>query len=318
LKSKYFVKQLKTNKQMLMNTLPQELKKYFSRITNFLLTACMILAISIGGVQAQDDPPVPDPMPALFYFQVGDEKTNEITLAPGDNFTLRVGFTLIGPSDGGTITLLWNPDELVIPGTQVTNLIASLLPIPMWNAISQDIGHLSFTQGILGGYLLPPANDEGGYGPLDYPMIEFQVNVPEDATWSSAEITHQLDQSVVDSSLLAFDGTSLVDYENSPMVFTVFNSEAVVVDCEELGLNIGDACDDGDDTTENDTVTADCECVGTTVYECPELEANIGDACDDGNPDTENDTVTADCECIGTPILVFDCPDLNANIGDTC
>src|SRR5690606_23007370 len=140
----------------------------------------------------------------------------------------------------------------------------SILPIPMWNAISQNIGHLSFTQGILGGYLLPPADGEGGYGPLDYPMIEFQVNVPADATWSSAEITHQLDQSVVDYSLLAFYGTSLVDYVNSPMVFTVFNSEAVV-DCEDLGLNIGDACDDGDENTENDVVNGDCECVGVEI-----------------------------------------------------
>ncbi len=39
-----------------------------------------------------------------------------------------------------------------------------------------------------------------------------------------------------------------------------------------------------------------------TEYQCPDLEANIGDPCDDGNPDTENDRLTADCECIGIPI----------------
>ncbi len=81
----------------------------------------------------------------------------------------------------------------------------------------------------------------------------------------------------------------------------------VVFDCEDLQANIGDACDDGDDTTENDMVTADCECVGTPVivFDCEDLQANIGDACDDGDDTTENDTVTADCECVGTP--VFEC-----------
>src|SRR5690606_9667476 len=43
------------------------------------------------------------------------------------------------------------------------------------------------------------------------------------------------------------------------------------------------------------------------AVDCPDLGFNIGDTCDDGNADTENDTVTADCECIGTPIAVADC-----------
>jgi hypothetical protein len=38
------------------------------------------------------------------------------------------------------------------------------------------------------------------------------------------------------------------------------------------------------------------------VFECPVLEANVGDACDDGNSGTINDTVNADCECVGTPV----------------
>ncbi len=38
------------------------------------------------------------------------------------------------------------------------------------------------------------------------------------------------------------------------------------------------------------------------ALDCPELEANIGDSCDDNNPNTENDVITADCECVGTPV----------------
>ena len=140
-----------------MNQLSQDLKNFFRRLSYSLLTATMLLVIGVSGVQAQDDdPPAPDPMPALYYFQVGDEKVNEITLAPGENFVLKVGFTLIGPCDGATATILWNQNEILIPGTQVTNLIGNLLPFGFWNVISQDIGHLSFTQAMLGGYILPP------------------------------------------------------------------------------------------------------------------------------------------------------------------
>jgi hypothetical protein len=64
----------------------------------------------------------------------------------------------------------------------------------------------------------------------------------------------------------------------------------------------GDACDDGDPNTENDTLNDQCECVGTPIeqFDCPDLEANIGDACDDGDPNTTDDVITEDCECIGT------------------
>lgn len=38
------------------------------------------------------------------------------------------------------------------------------------------------------------------------------------------------------------------------------------------------------------------------VYDCPSLSANIGDACDDSDATTGNDTVTPACTCEGTPI----------------
>ena len=100
----------------------------------------------------------------------------------------------------------------------------------------------------------------------------------------------------------------------------------VQFDCSSLQANFGDSCDDGDETTENDVVTEDCECAGTPIivepeFDCPSLQANIGDSCDDGNEMTENDVITEDCECMGIPIIVepeFDCPSLQANIGDSC
>ncbi|MCB9192954.1 MAG: T9SS type A sorting domain-containing protein [Flavobacteriales bacterium] len=86
-------------------------------------------------------------------------------------------------------------------------------------------------------------------------------------------------------------------------------------DCPNLMANIGDACDDMDPNTSGDVVDANCVCAGSSVFDCPNLGANIGDACDDGDAGTYDDTVDANCVCAGTP---YDCPNLMANIGDAC
>jgi len=91
----------------------------------------------------------------------------------------------------------------------------------------------------------------------------------------------------------------------------------------------GDACDDGDDTTINDILDGDCNCVGEVVLGCTdEMACNFnpdateddgsclqndclgecggtampGDACDDGDETTLNDMLDADCICIGDAV----------------
>ena len=78
----------------------------------------------------------------------------------------------------------------------------------------------------------------------------------------------------------------------------------------------GDTCNDGDSTTENDTIQSDCTCAGTPIGIPGCTDANAcnydaaatiddgscilpGDVCNDGNPLTINDTVQADCSCAG-------------------
>ena len=81
------------------------------------------------------------------------------------------------------------------------------------------------------------------------------------------------------------------------------NVTCVPFDCTDLLANIGDACDDGDDTTINDTVTADCACVGEAIPDAPvnDLACDaIALACDEivtGN--TEFATNSAN-KCNGT------------------
>ena len=72
----------------------------------------------------------------------------------------------------------------------------------------------------------------------------------------------------------------------------------VIYDCPEIEANIGDACDDGDDMTENDVITEACECEGTLIvveYDCPDIEKNYGDDC--VNAEGEEGTIDANCDC---------------------
>ena len=82
--------------------------------------------------------------------------------------------------------------------------------------------------------------------------------------------------------------------------------------CPNLNDNlIGQACDDGDPCTENDTYQSNCQCTGTYTDDdndgicnaedqCEGFDdALIGTACDDGNSCTINDTYTANCQCLG-------------------
>jgi thiol-disulfide isomerase/thioredoxin len=78
-------------------------------------------------------------------------------------------------------------------------------------------------------------------------------------------------------------------------------------------LFTGDACDDNDASTGNDTYNDECECEGEALqggctYEAacnydPEAEFDnntclfVGDPCDDGNPNTVDEEIQEDCEC---------------------
>jgi hypothetical protein len=74
--------------------------------------------------------------------------------------------------------------------------------------------------------------------------------------------------------------------------FALSISCVVGVDCPELGLNIGAACDDGNDNTIDDTVNADCGCVGIPVPEndlCENaIEINCGDLVTGNNSAASN------------------------------
>ena len=244
-----------------MNNLENRLRNAFSHISNSLLTVCMVLGLGFAGVQAQ----TPEAQPASFYFKVGDAVTNEITAQPGDSFTLIVGFSTAGPLDGATATLLWDPTLLSVPGTQVTDLIGSLLLFPFNNQIDGDLGHLSFTKAMIGGYISPDTDADGNPIETSHDLMSFTVDVPASIEYNTtATIMHQT-ADVVDKSALTFYGASLLDYDNVPTFTVNIDAGQDQFDCPDLQANIGDACDDGDPNTTGDVVTADCGCAGVAV-----------------------------------------------------
>jgi len=113
---------------------------------------------------------------------------------------------------------------------------------------------------------------------------------------------------------------------------TADDGSCLVEDClGECGGSAmpGDACDDGDATTLNDMLDADCNCVGNAIPGCTDNtacnfdsdataddgsclvddclgecggSATPGDACDDGDATTINDMLDADCNCIGNAV----------------
>ncbi|NEN25918.1 hypothetical protein G3O08_20715, partial [Cryomorpha ignava] len=89
--------------------------------------------------------------------------------------------------------------------------------------------------------------------------------------------------------------------------------EAAASFLEGNAVNAGDLTGCFDLSNSIEVVRENC----ASEFDCPDLEANFGDACDDGDDMTENDMVTTFCQCMGTPVE-FDCPDLEANIGDAC
>ncbi|MCB9290593.1 MAG: metallophosphoesterase [Lewinellaceae bacterium] len=113
------------------------------------------------------------------------------------------------------------------------------------------------------------------------------------------------------------------------------------VDCDDTDPNNtsrpGDSCDDGNTTTVDDVLDANCNCVGTPTgctgigdadgdgvcsdMDCDDNDPNNttkpGDPCDDGNPNTSGETIQADCSCGGGLANTdFSCVQVNNSADD--
>ncbi|MCB9350364.1 MAG: metallophosphoesterase [Lewinellaceae bacterium] len=130
----------------------------------------------------------------------------------------------------------------------------------------------------------------------------------------------------------AFDGNP----SGAPELCVEYFIPAPTYDCPAQQANIGDACDDGDNTTLNDIIDGNCNCTGTPTacysigdadgdgicadVDCDDNDPNIasqpGESCDDGNPQTINETIQADCSCGGGIPLSTTCSRVNTSSDD--
>jgi len=113
--------------------------------------------------------------------------------------------------------------------------------------------------------------------------LEFQVSTDGQNTWTT--LWNNIGS---DGSVWTPVNVNLDVYMNTSVYFRFFGTTgsswsgdiADGVDCPALGLNIGDPCDDGNATTINDAVNANCVCVGSTDPNyCANLGLFIGDSC---------------------------------------
>ena len=137
-------------------------------------------------------------------------------------------------------------------------------------------------------------------------------NWPDENSWEITDATTD--------ELLASGGNASAVFGNcvpgcSDMQACNYNQEANFND--DSCVYADDACDDGNEFTENDTFTTECDCIGDEIEIVPgctyetacnfNQEANQndmscifpGDDCDDNDESTENDIYNDECECEG-------------------
>jgi len=110
--------------------------------------------------------------------------------------------------------------------------------------------------------------------------LDFQVSTNSGNTWTSLwsntnSAGDQWNSTVVDISAYTnmdvnfrFFGTTGDSWRGDIAIDNIKMSSSTGVDCPNLGLNIGDPCNDGDPNTINDMVNANCVCIGTPQNSC--------------------------------------------------
>ena len=211
--------------------------------------------------------------PANFYNQVDGALTNAVTVAPGDTIHYLVGINSEGGIDDAAIAMNFDPDLIQVQDADISDEIGLIIPFQILEEVDNEAGSFTFIKVLFGSYFV---------GSADFMSVNLIISdqITESITTS---VNHILEASADYTSSLSLYGTNLLEDYSAPSLW--INIQVGTPDCEELGSNIGAACDDGNPLTINDTVTEDCECMGTPVdAPCypPSLSLALQDA--DANP----------------------------------
>jgi hypothetical protein len=231
-------------------------KNIFGRLTQGILLACLMLGFGFAELQAQTG------VGASYYNSVGDEITNEISLEPGDYFTLQLGLTIDpGVVVAGLTATMFYDNELLIAQPDAAGLPkvtdgGSPFIFPITNEVHEDEGWFTYSKFILGSTV--------GEGSYTYLTLEFQVN-PDLVYATSTEIFHELGEGVNNKSNISYAGMGLMEFAPA-LNINIIGEEPF--ECPDLGLNIGDDCDANGVAG---TVDDDCNCVANIVTPANDL-----------------------------------------------
>jgi gliding motility-associated-like protein len=124
-------------------------------------------------------------------------------------------------------------------------------------------------------------------------------------------VTEVLNLTITNSSTNTTTASACDSYTWSVngQTYTSSGSYTAVIGCVTEVLNLaisspGTACDDGNPTTGNDMLDANCNCIGQLI-DCLGMTGGTslpGTPCDDGNANTVDDIWNANCNCSGTPL----------------
>lgn len=219
-----------------------------------LIQHCLALLILLaaGGSSWAQDEHVADFFNTVVFEDGTEVETNEITVDPGETFTLILGIRVHnGPLDAVTASLLFDDEYLQVVGGEdgLTDLSGSVLQFPLWFSVINDSGYVQLSKATFA----PPTVGPGETFEFDFLSVEFVANEDAAGTTSVYHFTNHNNRTGVASAGVEITG-------DIPSLVVHITGD---FDCPELEANIGDACDDMDPNTSNDVVTENCECIGT-------------------------------------------------------
>ena len=242
------------------------------------------------------------------------------TYQTAENQTIGLRFNSIDVPQGATITnayLQFTVDETNTGTTNLTIVGEDVDNAETFGTAPYEITDKTKTQASV------------SWSPPNWNTVGDQTGDQQSPDISSIiqEIVNRPGYTINNSMIIIITGTgerTAESYDGSPA-----QAPQLCIEYSTICQTQGDSCDDGDACTTNDTIDANCNCVGAfqdtdgdgvcdaddiceggddnvdadndgTPDFCDSCDNNTtGDSCDDGDACTTNDTIDANCNCVG-------------------
>ena len=185
----------------------------FSSLTGMLTMVCLVLGFGLSEAQAQEADA------ASIYNAVDGEVLSELSVEPGETFTLTFGVETNVPVNAVNISFFFDESILQIAEGGLTELAPDNFNVPLSDAtldnengyVFWEIGYISF---------LPPF-EPAPAGSID--MYSLTFNVSEDLVFSTTtELMYDMDESFVGS---VSQGVQILNQDQAPFIINVLGED---------------------------------------------------------------------------------------------